>query len=593
MIQQTLLSRVIAKILCITLSCVGFTPVIQAQPAGPRNLAVESAAGIAVNRGQKLALIVGNSSYSDAPLANPANDARAMAGALKDLGFTVIARENADLKSMNAAVREFGDKLRAGGVGVFYYAGHGMQIKGNNYLIPVGSNIEREDEVAYGAIDAQSILDKMDSAGNGNNFMILDACRNNPFIRNTRSGKGGLSQMDAPVGTLVSFATSPGAVASDGTGANGLYTTHLLDALKQPGLKAEEVFKRVRAAVRRDSKGAQVPWEATSLEGDFYFRPPVQMAQATQPNAAPVTIASPAAVSMAAPTAASTNKPSPLIAAPQTSPGLSAVDQQRINQDAAAAIANFKPTVAAQSQHPLTPAQDQAISAAIDAMVQQRIETANEASVALATRPDKAPPASNAFGFTVGDTWRYQTVDKWKKEVTGNWSRRIDAINSDGSLKLNGGSVVWEADGAIRSYPGGDKRVRVFSPAVQTRVKLLQVGYAEPNSLKVAFTIDGAPSGRESQDAKIKVIKQEAVTVPAGTFTAWKIERSGFTDGVSSSGGNYTRRFTETSWYVPALKTYVASEYESWRGSTLDTQTRQELTSYSVRGADQALAQNK
>ncbi|MFD0666078.1 caspase family protein, partial [Ramlibacter sp. MAHUQ-53] len=238
-----------------------------ALPAPPAPVVAPSAA-------RRVALVIGNASYKDAPLTNPVNDARAIAQALRDSGFAVTLRENADMKEMLAAVRGFGDELRKGGVGVFYFAGHGMQIKGRNYLIPVGGSIEREDEVAYSAVDAQAVLDKMDAAGNGTNLLILDACRNNPFARSFRSAQQGLAQMDAPVGTLVAFATSPGSVASDGQGGNGLYTQHLLQAMREPGAKVEDVFKRVRANVRRDSQGKQVPWESTSLEGDFYFLTP-------------------------------------------------------------------------------------------------------------------------------------------------------------------------------------------------------------------------------------------------------------------------------------------------------------------------------
>ena len=221
---------------------------------------------------QRLALVIGNGSYRDAPLLNPVNDARAMAAALRDAGFSVIGSENASHLEMLDLIREFGDRLKnQGGVGLFYFAGHGMQIKGRNYLIPVGSQIEREDEVTTQAVDASQVLDKMESAANRLNILILDACRNNPFARSFRSNQQGLAQMDAPLGTLVAFATAPGAVASDGESGNGLYTSHLLRAIRQPDVKLEDVFKRVRANVLRDSQHRQVPWEATSLVGDFYF----------------------------------------------------------------------------------------------------------------------------------------------------------------------------------------------------------------------------------------------------------------------------------------------------------------------------------
>src|SRR5512138_3654852 len=220
---------------------------------------------------QRIALVIGNGQYKDAPLLNPVNDARAVAKALSRSGFQVVQKENMGRAEMQVALREFGDALRKGGVGLFYFAGHGVQAKGRNFLIPVDADIQREDEVAYNSVDANQVLDKMEAANNRLNIVILDACRNNPFARSMRSSGVGLAQMDAPVGTFIAFATAPGSVASDGQGQNGLYTQHLLRAILRPGMKIEDVFKEVRAGVRRDSNGKQVPWENTSLEGDFVF----------------------------------------------------------------------------------------------------------------------------------------------------------------------------------------------------------------------------------------------------------------------------------------------------------------------------------
>jgi len=222
------------------------------------------------------ALVIGNASYASAPLTNPANDAQAVAKVLEKAGFKVDLKINASQKQMQDAVTSFGDRLKAGGAGLFYFAGHGVQIKGRNFMLPVGSDIAREDEVPYKAVDVQQVLDKMDTAQNRINLVVLDACRDNPFARSSRSTSGGngLSQVDAPIGSLIAFATAPGSVASDGKNANGLYTQHLLANIERPGTPIEQVFKRVRLGVRLDSNGAQVPWESTSLEGDFYFFPP-------------------------------------------------------------------------------------------------------------------------------------------------------------------------------------------------------------------------------------------------------------------------------------------------------------------------------
>jgi TPR repeat protein len=219
-----------------------------------------------------VALVIGNGAYKDSPLKNPPNDARAMAAALRDLGFRVELVVDGGRKRMLDAVRSFGQKLAEGGIGLFYYAGHGMQVKGSNYLIPVGADIATEEDVTTEALDANTVLARMDSAKNRVNLVILDACRNNPFARSFRSASRGLAQMEAPSGTFVAFATAPGSTASDGDGRNGLYTQHLLRALKEPGLKVEEVFKKVRVGVKLASRDAQVPWDSSSLTGEFYFR---------------------------------------------------------------------------------------------------------------------------------------------------------------------------------------------------------------------------------------------------------------------------------------------------------------------------------
>ena len=218
----------------------------------------------------RVALVIGNSKYTHAPLKNPANDASDMAAALDDAGFHVILRVDSDGKGMTDAIREFGQRIQKGGVGVFYYAGHALQVKGQNFLIPVNSNIKSEDEVEFEAVDAARVLRKMETAGNRVNIMILDACRNNPFARSFRSSVRGLAKMDAARGTFVAYATSPGRVAADGDGRNGLYTQMLLKYISVPGQKLEEVFKSVRTDVVMASPD-QVPWDSSSLTGEFYF----------------------------------------------------------------------------------------------------------------------------------------------------------------------------------------------------------------------------------------------------------------------------------------------------------------------------------
>ena len=223
---------------------------------------------------KRFALLIGNSAYETLPLKNPVNDARAMGEALAECGFQVTLLENANKRRMEEAIRAFGAKLDAKSVGLFYFAGHGIQVNGTNYLVPLGVRIEKEADVEYETVDAGRILSEFANARNALSIVILDACRDNPFAAATRSLTRGLAVVKLPKeanGTLVAYATSPGNVARDGTGKNGLYTEELLRNLRTPGLKLEDVFKLTRIGVKERSQGAQVPWENSSIDGDFYF----------------------------------------------------------------------------------------------------------------------------------------------------------------------------------------------------------------------------------------------------------------------------------------------------------------------------------
>ncbi len=223
----------------------------------------------------RVALVIGNGAYKNAgALKNPANDARRMSEALGKLGFEVLAFEDLDQAGMKRAVRDFAGKLEAAGrdtVGLVFYAGHGIQLNGANYFIPVDAEIEKEGDVAIESISADDVMVALGNARNRLNIVILDACRNNPFARSFRSASRGLARLDAPVGSMVAFSTAPGQVAADGEGNNSPYTTALVDVLAQPGMKIEDVFKRVRERVYESSSGQQVPWESSSILGDFYF----------------------------------------------------------------------------------------------------------------------------------------------------------------------------------------------------------------------------------------------------------------------------------------------------------------------------------
>ncbi len=243
----------------------------------------QGAGGTKYNPDQKIALVIGNSDYNTGPLLNPVNDARSMADALREVDFEVMEYLNMETMSdMKRAIRDFGKKIQNGGVGLVYYAGHGVQVGGRNYLMPTHAEIYAEEEVEYEAVDVGFVIAQMEIARNRMNIVILDACRNNPFARSWRSASDGLATVIAPTGTLIAYATAPGSVASDGTGDNGLYTEELLKQINQKGKKIEDVFKSVRAAVVEKSSGQQTPWESSSLVGDFYFKEPERLTTSDQ-----------------------------------------------------------------------------------------------------------------------------------------------------------------------------------------------------------------------------------------------------------------------------------------------------------------------
>ena len=235
----------------------------------------------------RIALVVGNGAYTNVgALANPPNDARLIARTLRGLGFEVIEHVDTDQKTLKRAVSDFGDRLEAAGkdaVGLFYYAGHGVQVRDENYLIPVSADIEREKDVDIEAVSVNTVLDNMAFAGNRLNIVILDACRNNPYKGGFRSASRGLAKMNATKGTLIAYATAPGDVAADGTGVNSPYTAALATAMVKPGVPVERVFKMVRISVQKQTKDEQTPWESSSLTGDFYFVPGSEASAAAAP----------------------------------------------------------------------------------------------------------------------------------------------------------------------------------------------------------------------------------------------------------------------------------------------------------------------
>jgi hypothetical protein len=222
----------------------------------------------------RIALVVGNNAYTRTPLANSVNDSRGVASALRSAGFDVRTLENADTRQLDLGVQSFVSAVQPGDVALFYYSGHGMQMAGENYLVPVNFEATTETDAKYQAFPLGKVTDSLQERGARLKIVILDACRDNPFST-SRSSSHGLAAVVSGRGSFIAYATDPGKTADDNpSGGYGMFTKHLIVALQTPGLALEQVFAQARAGVERDSNGRQIPWTSSSVIGEFYFLPP-------------------------------------------------------------------------------------------------------------------------------------------------------------------------------------------------------------------------------------------------------------------------------------------------------------------------------
>jgi uncharacterized caspase-like protein len=491
-------------------------------------------AGHAAER--RVALVIGNSAYKQAPLVNPGNDARAMAQVLRESGFTVKELRNLNQAGMRRAIREFGDDIAKGGIGLFFFAGHGMQIRGRNFLIPVGSDIEREDEVEDQAVDARLVLEKMASAKNPLNIVILDACRNNPFVSGFRSSILGLAAMDAPAGTLVAFSTAPGQVAADGTGDNGLYTQHLVSYMREPGLKVEDVFKRVRSAVRQESGGRQTPWENTSLEADFYFKvlDPRIVAEQNRERE----LAQKEAIERAVQDAL------------KRSGQQAARDRAGIEREIADRVAAER-AVAEKAAFDRVAAMEKALQAALNRPA--AAGPAAQEPIRLAVSPPRSAAISRVGAVVPkpGDNWVYKLTDRDYSVVRERkYTFRVESV-TDTSIQVSTGSKTrfrYTHDWNLVANIPGDGIERNFEPPVPIFSFPLEPGKTWQGKYR-----NTRGDGRVfDNDRSVTVEGWEQVTVPAGTFKALKVSSLTYYRRVDA-GGSGGGRIVFNYWYAPEV----------------------------------------
>ena len=478
----------------------------------------------------RMALIIGNTKYAEAPLKNPANDAKAIAGELQKTNFKVNLLLDAGRNQMAEAIAAFSaDLAKTKGVGMFYYAGHGAQLAWRNYLIPVDAVIEKLEDMRAKTIDLSSLLEGMTRAKNPMNVIMLDACRDNPFGTKVPTEQKGLSQFDAPPGSLLAYATSPGNTAGDGEGANGLYTENLLREIRVPEAKIEDVLKRVRLAVRRKSEGQQIPWESTSLEDDFYFLPPQHIKKLSESELEKAFNAELAIWEKIR----ESKEPGPLEEYLRNYPS------GRFSE-----LAQFR----------------------LDQVLKSKGEKAIQIEVA------KDNPFTKGIGridtrFQTGESWSYREFDLY----TGLELRRFRHIISeitDTEIIFNKGVLVTDLFGNLAKTPEGLR---------YTGAQFFIPDYSVGKKWSTRFKVNLPNGGVNETEYDFRVVAFESITVPAGTFDAFRVEGQGWTR--IGTGGNILLRYTY--WISSRVKRVVANEImrKHSSGKVLNNE-RQELTAY-------------
>ncbi len=469
----------------------------------------------------KFALVIGNSKYKNAPdLPNPGNDAKAMAETLRQSGFDVTAQLDAGQDEMAAAIRIYVQTLAAKkAVGLFYFAGHGVQLAWRNYLIPVDAAVRRPDDIQKSCIDLVALMDGINKASNPLNVVILDACRDNPFGSDIRIENRGLSQMDAPHSTLLAYATAPGNVASDGEGANGLYTENLVREMQVPEARIEDVFKRVRLNVRRRSNGQQIPWESTSLEDDFYFIPPKELKRISDAETQRLFEQELALWEKIK----HSKEPGPLEDYLKRFPGGKFSELAQLHLDRVlAAQGEKKIEIARQDNNPFT-----------------------KGSAPANTR------------FKVGDSYAYQFIDTLTRLVSKPRTEVITEIG-DSEVIFDGGRRIINLTGSLVKLPDG----RRYSDRQDFPSE-----YSVGKQWTSRFNAQSIPAWNE-----YRIVARESITVPAGTFNAFRIEGQGWS----------TLSLKSTTWVDPdRVRRPIATEtLDRRQNGQIFTAVRSELVAF-------------
>ncbi|NBP20535.1 MAG: caspase family protein [Burkholderiaceae bacterium] len=460
----------------------------------------------------RIALVVGNAKYRDAPLKNPINDAKSISNELQKVGFKVTMQLDAGRVTLVDVIEKFSAELaKSKGVGMFYYAGHGVQLGWRNYLIPVDAEIDKLEDIKTKTVDLSSLLGGISKAANPMNVIILDACRDNPFGTRVPIEQKGLSQFDAPPGSLIAYATAPGNTASDGNGSNGLFTENLLREIRVPNAKIEDVLKRVRLGVRRSSRGEQIPWETTSLEEDFYFLPPASIKKKSEAE----------------------------------------LDRQYAEQkkewDRIKDSKNVDDFYAFLNKYP---------SGFITEQATYQIEQLQKAKIFLQASKNAVAQKYGDQRFRVGDTFTGKLTDAITGKLIMNTYNKVEKIES-GLVYLNNKSK--DGSYAIRTLDGGLVRVGgargMFfydPPRLDMPGDILEVGKRWISRYTVTSE---ATKEVFIEEVSIAIVAYEEVEVPLGRFWAYRIE-------VTSPS------FKRTFWAQPGWGIELKSVTERFKAQT-------------------------
>jgi hypothetical protein len=437
----------------------------------------------------KMALVVGNSRYKDAPeLKNPANDAKEIGETLKAAGFEVNTLLDAGREQLIGAIRDYVQAMeQKKAVGLFYFAGHGVQLAWRNYMRPIDAVIDKIDDVGKQSVDIARLMEGLTKAGNPMNVIILDACRENPFGKDLRVEQKGLSQMDAPTHSILAYATSPGNVASDGDGANGLYTENLLREMKVQEAKIEDVFKRVRLSVRRKTNGAQIPWESTSLEEDFWFLPPKELREIS-------------------------------------------IAEKEKQFDAELAL--WEKVQDSKEPAPLEDYLRRYPSGLFSELAQLALDRvlARQGEKRIVVVSVKENPYSQGSAmadlrYKLGDTYSYRELDLKTKAEKRTFSMTITAIRENEVVFDNG--VIHDLLGNLIQLPDG----RRYTPRQDQPLE-----FAVGRRWTMRCSVSKGRTGKnDAMEAEFHISGKERITVPAGTFDCYLVE--GRARGLTLMGG--------------------------------------------------------